>query len=56
MRFTAISWVILVTVFLVLLTARSQMPVQPGIIFYLMAIGQFLVVVRVYKVLIFRGM
>ncbi|THD68122.1 hypothetical protein E7Z59_09700 [Robertkochia marina] len=43
--------VILVTLFLVLLTAFSQMDIRPDIIFFLMMLGQLLVIFMVYMVL-----
>ena len=51
MRSTAILMVYLTTIFLVLLTAFSQMGIRPDLLFILMMIGQLLVVFMVYKVL-----
>ncbi|WP_224490467.1 hypothetical protein [Robertkochia flava] len=51
MKSTAMILVLVVSVFLVLFTALAQMEVRFDILFYMMMIGQFLVVVMVYKVL-----
>lgn len=51
MKSTAMVMVILVTAFLVLLTAFSQMNIRPDIIFFLMVLGQLLVILMVYMVL-----
>ena len=51
MRSTAILLVYLVSIFLVVLVMLAQLNIRPDIIFYLMVIGQFLVVFMVYKVL-----
>ncbi|WP_168731276.1 hypothetical protein [Robertkochia marina] len=51
MKSTAMVMVILVTLFLVLLTAFSQMDIRPDIIFFLMMLGQLLVIFMVYMVL-----
>ena len=51
MRSSALFWIYLVTIFLVVFIGLTQMDIQPGIIFYLMVAGQFLLVIMVYKVL-----
>lgn len=51
MKSNAMILVVLVSVFLVFFTALTLMDVRFDYLFYLMMIGQFLVVIMVYKVL-----